>query len=58
MMSTAVIVLMLVVLLVEAILTALHCSPDAIIGLVSTAGWNVKEHYADSNRFAPFKISP
>jgi hypothetical protein len=30
-----------------------YCSPDAIIGLVATAGWNVKEHYADSNRFAP-----
>jgi hypothetical protein len=29
---------------------ALH-SPDAIIGLVATAGWNVKEHYADSNKF-------
>ena len=29
---------------------ALH-SPDAIIGIVATAGWNVKEQYADSNRF-------
>jgi hypothetical protein len=27
-----------------------YISPDAVIGLVSTAGWNVKEHYADSNR--------
>jgi hypothetical protein len=32
-------------------------SPDAVLGLLATAGWNVKEHYADSNRFFMHDVS-